>query len=134
LDKYQTRNGHKNYDQGIRVCFAKQTLSKHTFGPAGPKAQTRPTPLFFREGAKSSPAHMGWVRLSRPSLVTDPTSDPAGQQARVVQTTHALHKAKVIKLPSPCFLSSIMKKMQKQKEKRRKALPGDDEGDWRRWR
>jgi len=91
------------------------------------------TPLFFREGGESSPARMGWVRLSRPSLVTDPTSDPAGQQARVVQIARALHKVKVIKLPSPCFLSSIMKKMQKQKE-RRKALPGDDEGDWRRWR
>jgi hypothetical protein len=76
---------------------------------------------------------MGWVRLSQPSLVTGPTSDPAGQQARVVQTTGALHRAKVIKLPSPCFLSSVVKKMQKQKE-RRKALPGDDEGDWWRWR
>jgi len=31
------------------VCFAKHTLSKHTCGPAGPKAQTRPI-LFFLFG------------------------------------------------------------------------------------
>ena len=37
-------NGHKNYGQGIRVCFAKHTLSKHTFGPTGP------TPRFVLGG------------------------------------------------------------------------------------
>jgi hypothetical protein len=43
-------NGHKNYGQGIRVCFAKNTLSKHTFGPTRPKTQTRPTPFFLGGG------------------------------------------------------------------------------------
>ena len=29
------------------MCFAKHILNKHNFGPAGPKAQTRPTLFFF---------------------------------------------------------------------------------------
>jgi len=32
------------------VCFAKHTFSKHTCGPAGPKAQTQPTLFFFLFG------------------------------------------------------------------------------------
>ena len=79
---------------------------------------------------------MGWVRLSRSSLVTSPASVPAGQQARVVQTTRALHKVKVIKLPSPCFLSSVMKKCRNKKREGRpylamtKVIGGDgDESD-----
>ena len=65
---------------------------------------------------------MGWVRLSRPSLVTGPASDPARQQARVVQTSRAVHRAKVIKLPSPCFLSSVMKKCRNKRRERRPYL------------
>ena len=50
LETIKNSNWHKNYGQGIRVCLAKHTLSKHTFGPTRPKAQTRPTPLFFLGG------------------------------------------------------------------------------------
>ena len=92
-------NGHKNYGQGIRVCFAKHTLSKHTLGRLGLKP--RPGLLLFSSfflGAESSPARMGWVRLNQPSPARSlaQASDPAGQQARVVQTMRALHRAKVI--------------------------------------
>ena len=48
------QNGHKNYGQDIRVCFAKHTLSNTQFGSARPKAQTRPIFFFFWAG--SSPA------------------------------------------------------------------------------
>jgi hypothetical protein len=41
---------------------------------------------------------MGWVRLNQPSPARSlaQASDPAGQQAHVVQTMRALHRAKVI--------------------------------------
>jgi len=79
------------------VCFAKHTLSKHNLGWLGLKP--RPSPLFFVLGAGSSPTNMGLVGPSRPSLVT-------GQQAHVNQLTRALYNAKVIKLPSHCFLAN----------------------------
>ena len=79
------------------MCFAKHTLSKHNLGWLGLKP--RPSPLFFVLGAGSSPTNMGWVGPSRPSLVT-------GQQAHVNQLTRALYNAKVIKLPSHCFLAN----------------------------
>jgi len=53
-------------------------------------------------------------------------SDPVGQQTRVAQTTCALHSAKVIKLPSHCFL--LLQQICRNKEKR-KTLPGDDESE-----
>jgi hypothetical protein len=42
----------------------------------------------------------GWAGPG-PARSLAQASDPAGLQARVVQTTLALHRAKVIKLPSP---------------------------------
>ena len=54
----------------------------------------------------------------------------------MVQTTRALHRAKVIKLPSPCFLSSVMKKCRNKTREGRsylamtKVIGGDgDESD-----
>jgi len=71
---------------------------------AGPKAQIRPTLfsffLFFWVGI--DPASPAW------SLAQ--ASDPTGKQARVAQPMRALHSAKVINLPSHCFLATIIQK------------------------
>jgi hypothetical protein len=64
-----------------------------------------------------SPAQPAWIGFdsASPARSLAQASHPVGQQARVVQTTRALHRAKVIKLHSPCFLI-LQQEMQKQKE------------------
>jgi len=55
---------------------------------------------------QAQPMWLGWARTSKasPAWSLAQASDPAGLQALVVQTTRVLHRAKVIKLPSPYFL------------------------------
>jgi len=57
------------------------------------------------------PAQPTWAGLdpAGPAWSLAQASDPAGLQARVVQTMRALHRAKVIKLPSPRSLLYKMK-------------------------
>jgi len=79
------------------VCFAKHTLSKHTLGRLGLKP--RPSLLLFSSFFWGlSPAQPAWAGLdsTSPARSLAQASDPAGQQARVVQTMRALHRAKVI--------------------------------------
>ena len=62
------QNGHKNYGQGIRVCFAKHTLSKHNLGRLGLKP--RPGPLFFFFLGWIQPNPHGCAGPNQTSLVT----------------------------------------------------------------
>ena len=61
------QNGHKNYGQGIRVCFAKHTLSKHNLGRLGLKPRTNQTSFFFRRGGWVQPNHIGCIKPSCPA-------------------------------------------------------------------
>ena len=106
------------------MCFVKHTLSKHTLGRLGLKP--RPGPLLLLFGL--SPAQPAWAGLdpANPARSLAQASDPAGQQARVVQTTRALHRAKVINYLRPVFFFCNKRCRIKGK---RKALPGDGEGE-----
>ena len=60
LVKYQNKRDIKKYDNGIRVCFAKHTLSKQSLGRMG--LEPRPGPFLFFTLGWFQPSHMGWAR------------------------------------------------------------------------
>jgi len=59
-----------------------------------------------------------WVGLdpASPAWSLAQASDPAGKQARVAQPMRALHSAKVINLPSHCFLATIIQKHREEED------------------
>ena len=80
------QNGHKNYSQGIRVCFAEHTLSKHNLGRMGLKP--RPGPilfllLFLRGWVQ--PNRIGWTTPSyRPGYWFKPVTPPVSYNPQYI--------------------------------------------------